>query len=226
MRDPGGLCDRKGQAGRPVRGVLRYRAGAARADSGRRARGVRPATGRDYPRSRPASADLRAHGYLRAFRSGGTRLPMGDHGEDGRAAGGRRTVTARLGERARSGSTAPRTGAVQRKDRPTAPATRVKQPLAPTTDLPVARVAVDVSLPHLDRLFDYLVPESMATVAVPGCRVKVRFSGRLVAGYLVERAAVSEHCGQIAYLHRVVSAEPVLTGEMPRLAGAVAGRYG
>ncbi len=151
---------------------------------------------------------------------------MGDHGEDGRAAGGRRTVTARLGERARSGSTAPRTGAVQRKDRPTAPATRVKQPLAPATDLPVARVAVDVSLPHLDRLFDYLVPESMATVAVPGCRVKVRFSGRLVAGYLVERAAVSEHCGQIAYLHRVVSAEPVLTSEIARLARAVADRYG
>jgi primosomal protein N' (replication factor Y) len=92
--------------------------------------------------------------------------------------------------------------------------------------LPVARVAVDVALPHLDRLFDYLVPQSMAEVAVPGCRVKVRFSGRLTAGYLVERAAASDHSGSIAYLHKVVSAEPVLTREIAGLARAVADRYG
>lgn len=91
---------------------------------------------------------------------------------------------------------------------------------------PVARVAVDVALPHLDRLFDYLVPEAMADLAVPGCRVKVRFSGRLTAGYVVERAAASEHSGSLASLHKVVSAEPVLTSEIAGLARAVADRYG
>jgi primosomal protein N' (replication factor Y) len=112
-------------------------------------------------------------------------------------------VTPRLGERKRTG-----------------------QPQVPAAISPVARVAVDVSLPHLDRLFDYLVPQSMTDLAVPGCRVKVRFSGRLTAGYLVERAAVSEHSGSIAFLHKVVSAEPVLTGEIAGLARAVADRYG
>ena len=34
--------------------------------------------------------------------------------------------------------------------------------------LPVARVAVDISLAHLDRPFDYLVPASMDQTAVPG----------------------------------------------------------
>jgi hypothetical protein len=34
--------------------------------------------------------------------------------------------------------------------------------------LPVARVAVDISLAHLDRPFDYLVPASMDETAVPG----------------------------------------------------------
>jgi len=87
-------------------------------------------------------------------------------------------------------------------------------------------VAVDVALPHLDRLFDYLVPQSMADLAVPGCRVKVRFSGRVTAGYVVERAAASEHKGNIAFLHKVVSAEPVLTGEIAGLARAAADRYG
>ena len=37
--------------------------------------------------------------------------------------------------------------------------------------LPVARVAVDISLAHLDRPFDYLVPASLDQTAVPGCRV-------------------------------------------------------
>ena len=70
--------------------------------------------------------------------------------------------------------------------------------------LPVAQVAVDVSLPHLDRPFDYLVPERLAPVAVPGCRVRVRFAGRLTGGYLLRRAETSEHQGALAFLERVV----------------------
>ena len=34
--------------------------------------------------------------------------------------------------------------------------------------LPVARVAVDISLAHLDRPFDYLVPARLDQAAVPG----------------------------------------------------------
>jgi primosomal protein N' (replication factor Y) len=90
----------------------------------------------------------------------------------------------------------------------------------------VARVAVDVSLPHLDRPFDYLVPERLSADAVPGCRVRVRFAGRLVGGYLLERAEASQHEGGLAFLERVVSPEPVLTAEIAGLARAVADRYG
>ncbi len=103
---------------------------------------------------------------------------------------------------------------------------RVRPAPLPAADLPIGRVAVDIPLPHLDRLFDYQVPESMAESAVPGCRVKVRFSGRLADGYLVERASSSEHQGKIAFLQRVVSAEPVLTREIAALARVVADRYG
>ena len=92
--------------------------------------------------------------------------------------------------------------------------------------LPVAQVAVDVSLPHLDRPFDYLVPERFARDAVPGCRVRVRFAGRLTGGYLLRRAETSEHEGGLAFLERVVSPEPVLTAEIAGLARAVADRYG
>jgi len=92
--------------------------------------------------------------------------------------------------------------------------------------LPVAQVAVDVSLPHLDRPFDYLVPERFAQDAVPGCRVRVRFAGRLTGGYLLRRAEASQHPGALAFLERVVSPEPVLTAEIAGLARAVADRYG
>jgi primosomal protein N' (replication factor Y) len=91
--------------------------------------------------------------------------------------------------------------------------------------LPVARVAVDISLAHLDRPFDYLVPASMDTAAVPGCRVRVRFAGQLVDGYLLERAQTSQHQGRLSRLERVTSPEPVLTPEIFDLARAVADRY-
>ncbi|OLB66430.1 MAG: hypothetical protein AUI10_02720, partial [Actinobacteria bacterium 13_2_20CM_2_72_6] len=94
----------------------------------------------------------------------------------------------------------------------------------PAEHLPVARIAVDVPLAHLDRLFDYLVPERLAAAAVPGCRVRVRFAGQLTGGYLLERAAASEHPGQLAYLERVVSPEPVLSPEIAALAREVADR--
>jgi primosomal protein N' (replication factor Y) (superfamily II helicase) len=90
----------------------------------------------------------------------------------------------------------------------------------------VARVAVDVSLPHLDRPFDYLVPEALSDDAVPGCRVRVRFAGRLAGGYLLQRTGESDHQGELAFLERVVSREPVLTAEVLGLARAVADRYG
>jgi primosomal protein N' (replication factor Y) (superfamily II helicase) len=94
----------------------------------------------------------------------------------------------------------------------------------PAEHLPVARIAVDVPLAHLDRPFDYLVPQRLAAAAVPGCRVRVRFAGQLTGGYLLERAAASEHPGQLAYLERVVSPEPVLSPETAALAREVADR--
>ncbi|MFI6762114.1 primosomal protein N' [Micromonospora sp. NPDC050417] len=91
--------------------------------------------------------------------------------------------------------------------------------------MPVARVCVDVPLAHLDRPFDYLVPAELAETAHPGTRVRVRFAGQLVDGWLLERVESSEHTGRLTYLERLVSPEPVLAPEIARLARAVADRY-
>src|SRR5690349_4672886 len=79
----------------------------------------------------------------------------------------------------------PRTAATARVPRTDAPARGVPEPAAV---LPVARVAVDMPLPHLDRPFDYFVPAALDADAVPGARVRVRFAGKLVDGFLLERA--------------------------------------
>ena len=84
----------------------------------------------------------------------------------------------------------------------------------------------DTGLAHLDRPFDYLVPNALDDVARPGVRVRVRFARRLVDGYLLERVAESEHLGALSRLERVVSAEPVLTPQIAQLARQVADRGG
>ena len=97
------------------------------------------------------------------------------------------------------------------------------QPSAP--DLPVARVAIDVPLSHLDQPFDYAVTADQHADAVPGARVRVRFSGRLCDGYILDRLAASDHDGSLAALHKVISPEPVLTHEIADLIRRVADHY-
>jgi len=115
-------------------------------------------------------------------------------------------------------------GEQARTSRRRPPRTRERPPPPETAaDLPVARVAVDSGLAHLDRPFDYAVPAAVADDAQPGCRVRVRFAGRLVDGWLLERAATSDHDGRLEPL-KLVSPEPVLTTDVLALAREVAAR--
>nr|WP_234974294.1 primosomal protein N' [Williamsia sterculiae] len=82
-----------------------------------------------------------------------------------------------------------------------------------------------LGLSHLDRAFDYRVDSDQDIEARPGVRVRVRFAGRLVDGFLLERRDDTDHAGTLAWLDRVVSPEPVLTPEIARLARATADRY-
>ncbi len=90
---------------------------------------------------------------------------------------------------------------------------------------PIARVLPMLSVPHLDRDFDYLVAANQSDDAQPGVRVRMRFHGRLVDGFVLERRTDTDHAGRLGWLDRVVSAESVLTPEVRRLTEAVAARY-
>lgn len=90
---------------------------------------------------------------------------------------------------------------------------------------PIARVLPMLSVPHLDREFDYLVTTEQSDDAQPGVRVRVRFHGRLVDAFILERRSDTDHVGKLGWLDRVVSPEPVLSTDVRRLAEAVAARY-
>lgn len=96
-------------------------------------------------------------------------------------------------------------------------------PLA--AQLPVARVLVESSLPHLDRPFDYSVPAELDEAAQSGVRVKVRFNGQELTGFIMERAAESDAGHTLVPLHKVISAVAVLTPAVRDLVSAVAARY-
>ena len=85
---------------------------------------------------------------------------------------------------------------------------------------------VDVPLSHLDHPFDYVVPPELDDAVQVGSRVRVRFAGRLVDGYVLGRSAGSDHDGRLARIERAVGPEPVLSAETIRLFRAVADRWG
>jgi len=89
---------------------------------------------------------------------------------------------------------------------------------------PVARVRVDLPIRHLDRDFDYLVPEQWRSLAVPGARVRVRFSGRLRDAYVLARIDTAD-VDKPRPIERVVDAVPPLTEETLDLVQQTAQRY-
>lgn len=86
-------------------------------------------------------------------------------------------------------------------------------------------MAVDVPLPHLDRPFDYAIPEEFAGQVAPGCRVKVRFAGRQRDGFVLDVLERSDSDRELSPLLRVISPEPVLRPEIVQVVRAVADHY-
>ncbi len=87
----------------------------------------------------------------------------------------------------------------------------------------VARVIVESPLPHLDKAFDFAIPDELDEAALPGCRVRVRLRGRRVTGWLLERGQ-AQFEGTLQPLLDVLG-PPVLTPEVAWLCQAVADRY-
>lgn len=88
----------------------------------------------------------------------------------------------------------------------------------------VARVAIDSPLPHLDRLFDYGIPDTLDEAAQIGARVRVRFGASTLDGFIIDRLPGSART-DLKPLRRVVGAVPVLTPEVLQLCQTLAARF-
>ena len=89
---------------------------------------------------------------------------------------------------------------------------------------PIARLRVDLGVMHLDRDFDYLVPDEWRETAVPGARVRVRFSGRLRDAYVIDRLHEAD-VDSPKPIERVIDQVPPLSPETLALIQDVADRY-
>ena len=88
----------------------------------------------------------------------------------------------------------------------------------------IARVLVDVDLPHMDRPLDYVVPDKLVDEAEVGRSVRVRFSGSRVDGWIIERTC-REVLDETARIESIVSSVPVLTPALYEAARRIATRF-
>ncbi len=89
-----------------------------------------------------------------------------------------------------------------------------------------AKVWLDVNLAHLDRRFDYEVPAKLAEQVRPGVRVRVRFAGRLVTGFVSELTDQPDSgATQIQAIERCLGAKPAFTATTESLIRRVADHY-
>lgn len=91
--------------------------------------------------------------------------------------------------------------------------------------LPLLRVA------HLDREFDYRIPQELHESVQVGSLVRIRFRGKLEDGVVLSRTQESEFDQggsgrKLAWIERVTGAVPMMTPQVLDLVEAVAVRYG
>ena len=83
----------------------------------------------------------------------------------------------------------------------------------------IAEVIVDVSTFHVDRPFDYAVPDDWIDIIEVGSRVKVPFGSRNVLGFVVHlKQQTTIDNNKLRAISQLLDMEPVLTTEMVTLA--------
>ncbi|MFM2116398.1 MAG: hypothetical protein RIQ80_497 [Actinomycetota bacterium] len=83
-----------------------------------------------------------------------------------------------------------------------------------TQHLPIAKVILDIALPHLDHPFDYEIPLELDQSCQPGVKVKVKFAGRNLDGWVIERAKPTLENKKLSIIEKVISEIPVLKPEI------------
>lgn len=81
----------------------------------------------------------------------------------------------------------------------------------------VGGIAVENTLYHFDKLYDYVIPECCAGYAVTGCRVMVNFRNSLRQGMIMELHRTDDISG-LKNISEILDREPVMSEELVKLA--------
>jgi primosomal protein N' (replication factor Y) len=88
-----------------------------------------------------------------------------------------------------------------------------------------AQVIADVPLLHVDRPFDYVVPENLESQVHVGSRVAISFGGRKAIGYVSAIVDSTERPDKVSEIESVIDGLPVVTPEIFELSRLIADRY-
>ena len=90
----------------------------------------------------------------------------------------------------------------------------------------VAEIIVDVPTMQTNRPFEYLIPDTLSDVVVPGMRVEVPFGRgkRKIQGFVMAIKDSSDFQGKLKSISRVIDLKPVLSDEMLKLSYWLADR--
>ena len=90
----------------------------------------------------------------------------------------------------------------------------------------VARILVDHQIPHLDRIYEYCVPEELSVLATVGALVEIEFGHTLTQGIVLGRSEKSESAGALKEIKKVLSQNPYLLDQQLSLIATACGFYG
>ena len=102
---------------------------------------------------------------------------------------------------------------------------RVAKKVAVALENPVAQICVDTGVFHLPDTYDYLVPQEISDLVVPGVFVKVPFGSTEVMGYVQSREKSELDPKLLKLLNKVISPIPLLTEELIEIIELTCERY-
>jgi primosomal protein N' (replication factor Y) len=88
-----------------------------------------------------------------------------------------------------------------------------------------AQVLADIPLLHVDRTFDYAIPEHLLPQVHVGSRVGISFGGRKAIGYVSAIVDTTERPEKVSEVESVIDGISVVTPEIFELSRAIAERY-
>jgi primosomal protein N' (replication factor Y) len=88
-----------------------------------------------------------------------------------------------------------------------------------------AQVIADISLLHVDRAFDYAIPENLLPQVHIGSRVGISFGGRKAVGFVCAIVDSTERPEKVSEIESVIDGIAVVTPEIFELSRIIADRY-